>query len=227
MSLCRSRKGLGSQLVTRRSESTCAKSIGCVVRSYTRATTGSVSTPGLHPPPSTVFSLAIAARVVSHPSQTVHGQLRILGPRRTIRMSFGFSVGDFIAVGKLIVQISSALHESTGASAEYQSLLLRLDNLMETLRIADRSIRGSQLQISAANAILMHLSQCSAHLRKLNTIIEKHRKTLSKGGSGSKIRDSWRKIGWSLFTKEEIKEIDNALEGDVNFISMMLAMCGA
>ena len=142
-------------------------------------------------------------------------------------MSFGFSVGDFIAVGKLIIQISSALHESAGASAEYQSLLLRLDSLMETLKLADRSIRGSQLlPLSATNAIMKHLEQCSAHLRKFNTVIEKHRKSLSKGGSGNRFKDSWRKIGWSLFTKEEIKEIDDALEGDVNFISMILAMCG-
>ena len=141
-------------------------------------------------------------------------------------MSFGFSVGDFIAVGKLIIQISSALHESAGATTEYQSLLLRLDSLMETLRLADRSIRGSQLQPSATNAIVKHLDRCLAHLRKFNTVIEKHRKSLSKGGSGNRFKDSWRKIGWSLFTKEEIKEIDDALEGDVNFISLMLAMCG-
>ena len=142
-------------------------------------------------------------------------------------MSFGFSVGDFIAVGKLIIQISSALRESTGASAEYQSLLLRLDSLMETLRIADHSIRGSQLlPLSATNAILNHLRQCSTHLQKFNTIVEKHRRSLSKGGSGNRFKDSWRKIGWSLFTKEEIKEINDALEGDVSFISMMLGMCG-
>lgn len=141
-------------------------------------------------------------------------------------MSFGFSVGDFIGVGKLIIQISSALRESTGASAEYQSLLLRLDSLVESLRIADISIRGCQLPISAANAILKHLEQCSAHLRKFSTVIEKHRRSLSKGGSGNKFKDSWRKIGWSLFTKEEITEINDALEGDVNFISMILTMCG-
>ena len=141
-------------------------------------------------------------------------------------MSFGFSVGDFIAVGKLIIQISSALHESAGATTEYQSLLLRLDSLMETLRLADRSIRGSQLQPSATNAIVKHLDRCSAHLRKFNTVIEKHRKSLSKGGSGNRFKDSWRKIGWSLYTKEEIKEMDDALEGYVNFISLMLAMCG-
>ena len=143
-------------------------------------------------------------------------------------MSFGFSLGDFIAVGILIAQISSALHESTGASAEYQSLLLRLDTLMETIRIADLSIRGSQLlPISATNAILKHLEQCSAHLRKFNAIIEKHRKSLSKGGSGNRMKDSWRKIGWSLFTKEEIKEISGALDQDINAISMMLTLCGA
>ena len=151
---------------------------------------------------------------------------RLPSPLRRILMSFGFSVGDFIAVGKLIIQISSALRESTGASVEYQSLLLRLDSLTETLRVAEISVRGQQLPLSATNAILQHLGQCSTHLRKFSAIIEKHRKSLSKGGSGNRIADSWRKIGWSLFTKEEIKDINGALEGEVNSISMMLTMCG-
>ena len=158
--------------------------------------------------------------------QTHRYQHSLPSPLRRILMSFGFSVGDFIAVGKLIFQISSALRESTGSSAEYQSLLLRLDSLTETLRIAEVSVRGHQLPRSATNAIRNHLGQCSAHLGKFSAIIEKHRKSLSKGGSGNRIADSWRKIGWSLFTKEEIKEINSALEGDVSSISMMLTMCG-
>ena len=142
-------------------------------------------------------------------------------------MSFGFSLGDFIAVSKLIAQIGSALRESTRASAEYQSILLRLDSLVHTLRTAELSVIGAQLPPSATNAIRKHLEQCAEHLRKFNTAIEKHKKTLSKGGSGSRVKDSWRKIGWALFTREEIKEIDDALRGGIGAICMVLTLCGA
>ena len=142
-------------------------------------------------------------------------------------MSFGFSVGDFIAVGSLIFQIGSALRDSKGASAEYQTLLLRLDSLVNTLRIAELSIRGGQLPPPTANAIREHLEQCGEHLRKFNSVIEKHKKSLSKQGSGNRMKDSWRKIGWSLFTREEIDGIDDALRGNIDAISLVLALCGA
>ena len=45
-------------------------------------------------------------------------------------MSFGFSVGDFIAVGILIKNITSALHSST---SEHQELLLELNGLQRAL----------------------------------------------------------------------------------------------
>jgi hypothetical protein len=39
-------------------------------------------------------------------------------------MSFGFSIGDFIAVGKLIVNIVDSLHD---AKPEYQELIRELE----------------------------------------------------------------------------------------------------
>lgn len=141
-------------------------------------------------------------------------------------MSFGFSIGDFVAVGKLVIEIGSALRESTGASAEYQSVLLRLDSLMNTLRIAELSILSTQLPQSATNAIKKHLERCAEHLRKFSAAVEKHKKSLSKGRSGSRVKDSWRKMGWALFTKEEVKEIDGDLRGDIGAICMVLTLCG-
>lgn len=98
---------------------------------------------------------------------------------------------------------------------------------MHTLRVAEISILGTQLPQSATNAIRKHLEQCAEHLRKFNSVIEKHKKALSKGGSGNRAQDSWRKIGWALIKKQEIKEIDDALRGDICTISLVLTSCGA
>lgn len=153
----------------------------------------------------------------------VRGLLQLLW---AIRMMFGFSVGDFVTVGKLIFQVGSVLRDSKGASVEYQDFLLRLDTLVRTLRIAELSIRSGRLPPSTANAIWEHLGQCSEHLRRFKSVIEKHKKFLSREGSGSKIKDCWRNIGWALFTREEIKGIDDAIRGDIEAISLMLGLCG-
>jgi hypothetical protein len=49
-------------------------------------------------------------------------------------MSFGFSVGDFIAVGKLIGEIISSLQTIGGAKSEYQELIREFDSLHTALR---------------------------------------------------------------------------------------------
>jgi hypothetical protein len=49
-------------------------------------------------------------------------------------MSFGFSVGDFLAVGKLIADITNSLREAGGSKSEYQELLQKLESLDHALK---------------------------------------------------------------------------------------------
>lgn len=58
-------------------------------------------------------------------------------------MSFGFSAGDFIAVGKLIADITSCLKEPGGFKTEYCDLVLELECLHKTLLHLD-SLPSSQ-----------------------------------------------------------------------------------
>jgi phosphoribosylformylglycinamidine (FGAM) synthase-like amidotransferase family enzyme len=139
---------------------------------------------------------------------------------------FGFSVGDFIAVGTLLFEIGSALRDSTGASEEYQALLLRLDSLKQIMDLAAGLLSGSQLPSLTKNAILMYIGRCYDQLKRFNPIIENHKVTFSKGGSGNRVKDFWRKLLWNLITKEEIKEIENALGGYISAVNMLLTACG-
>ena len=53
-------------------------------------------------------------------------------------MSFGFSVGDFIAIGKLIGDITSCLQSAGGARSEYQELIREFESLKVALCHLDR-----------------------------------------------------------------------------------------
>jgi len=48
-----------------------------------------------------------------------------------------FSVGDFLAIGKLIADTISALRDSTGSATEYQKLLTELKCLQKALKHLD------------------------------------------------------------------------------------------
>ncbi|KUJ10036.1 uncharacterized protein LY89DRAFT_710862 [Mollisia scopiformis] len=53
-------------------------------------------------------------------------------------MSFGFSVGDFLAVGTLVADITKSLREAGGSKSEYQELLRELESLNHALKHLDR-----------------------------------------------------------------------------------------
>ena len=53
-------------------------------------------------------------------------------------MSFGFSIGDSIAVGKLIVDSTSSLRTTGGAKVEFQDLIRSLEDLLNALCRLDR-----------------------------------------------------------------------------------------
>lgn len=51
-----------------------------------------------------------------------------------------------------------------------------------------------------------------------------YQKSLKRGGSGSAMKDSWRKIGWSLFKKEDIKEMRRRLSDCAQSITTLLSV---
>lgn len=52
-------------------------------------------------------------------------------------MSFGFSIGDFLAVGKLVAEIITSLQDAGGAKSDYQELIRELECLGKVLRRLD------------------------------------------------------------------------------------------
>jgi hypothetical protein len=142
-------------------------------------------------------------------------------------MSFGYSVGDFIAIGSLLFKIGATLRDSTGSSADYQELVIRFDCFEELLKTVHCQITSSQLPRAAAQAIIAHVLKCEPLLRKFDTTTEKYKKSLSRGGSGKKLKDSWRKIGWGMYKRDEILELFEGLGKQMDAINLLLSCFSA
>ncbi|KAF8248514.1 hypothetical protein K440DRAFT_625716, partial [Wilcoxina mikolae CBS 423.85] len=139
-------------------------------------------------------------------------------------MSFGFSVGDFLAVGTLIYQIGTTLRDSTGSSADYQDLVLRFDCFEQLLQTVKQQISSSQLPPSAVQAIKGHILRCKPLLEKFNTTTKKYKLSLAKKcGSGNKMKDTWRKIGWGMYKRDEILELFDGLGKQMDAIHLLLS----
>ncbi|KAF8541155.1 hypothetical protein BDD12DRAFT_803904 [Trichophaea hybrida] len=119
-------------------------------------------------------------------------------------MSFGFSVG---AVGQLLAKPIGALKSDSGSSQHYQELISEFDNFQRTLLEAEQKchlpISQSPFQGTTINAIKDAIWLCKAPIEKFLEKIENYRARLKKGGSGSRMMDSWRKMGWALFKEED------------------------
>jgi len=76
-------------------------------------------------------------------------------------MSFGFSVGDFITVGRLIRQVISSLRASS--ISEYQGLILELYGLQRALDQIER-LKCQAGQEAAVNAVKVAALMCQHQL---------------------------------------------------------------
>ena len=115
-------------------------------------------------------------------------------------MSFGFSVGDFIAAANLIARVISSLSEAGGSNVQYQRLSVDLHTLSSTLRQVDRleAVDGLEATVNAIKAAAL---SCQLPLREFLESIGEYDKFLGLGSSTGVMKDVLYKLKW-LATKK-------------------------
>lgn len=142
-----------------------------------------------------------------------------------VGFTFG-SFGDILSILQLVRTVQRLLSDSLGASSEYQDPLLELDRTLRVLHLVQgvttpRHGSGS-LSINTHEDLRLSISRCRIVIFDLYVRIQKFRESLRKGGSGSRMRDSWRKIGWGLFKVDELVDIRRKLKDEGDVITTLL-----
>ncbi len=143
-------------------------------------------------------------------------------------MSFGYSVGDVIAIGSLLTKIISSLRASTGSSVQYQELIAELYCLQRAILEVEHLCRllHSPFPDATMNSILYAVKVCRKPLGEFLQRIEKYRKRLRDGGSGNMMKDSWRKVGWALFKESEVRELREIAGMYTSSITLLMTTAG-
>lgn len=115
--------------------------------------------------------------------------------------SFGCSVGDFIAAIQLIVNISSALKETGGASAKFNSLYQELQQLKLVLEQLRGLANDASLSQSHLNAVRGMALTAKRPLGEFVAKIEKYKKAMQSNGRWHGVG---RKVHWVVGLKEDI-----------------------
>lgn len=139
------------------------------------------------------------------------------------KMSFGFSAGDFISAATLTYKLIHALSDSSGSSIEYQQLIQDLSCVHRTLLQIDQMHQSHQLNQSTLHALAHQVDSTRKPIEDFLARTEKYRHSLTAGGSGNWGKDSWRKIGWSLHKKDEVRVLREVLQLRLLSINILLS----
>ncbi|KAF2273062.1 uncharacterized protein EI97DRAFT_482656 [Westerdykella ornata] len=112
--------------------------------------------------------------------------------------AFGFSVGDFIAGTKLLVNVFSAFKETGGASAKYASEVAFLNSLTSTLQHLEKQIGAS----SAQDDISRDLSKLAQLIREplevFKVFLDKYEASLGESSTRSSLSKAPKTIKYTV-----------------------------
>jgi multidrug efflux pump subunit AcrA (membrane-fusion protein) len=140
-------------------------------------------------------------------------------------MSFGFSIGDFVAIGTLIAEITSSLREAGGALSEYQELVRELEALHKALRHVD-ALRANSASQDHLDSIKYAALSCRQPLEEFLSKIRTYERSLGVRRGNSSLRATADKLRWSFGKKDEVRKLQSYLSIHVGTINILLAEYG-
>ncbi|KAK0619586.1 hypothetical protein B0T14DRAFT_519521 [Immersiella caudata] len=139
-------------------------------------------------------------------------------------MSFGFSAGDFIAVGKLIVDVTTCLKDVGGSKAEYGDVVAELECLQKALVHLDQlKPQGHPISIDSIKYAAL---SCRRPLEEFLSKLKRYEASLGPRATGTSWRTPADKIRFMVTQKEEIRKIQSYLSVHVGTLNILLAEHG-
>lgn len=133
-------------------------------------------------------------------------------------MAFGVSIGDFIAVGKLIKDIHSAL--GPGSSEVYRSLIVELNSLQQALYDIE-AMNTSSTREAAVNSIKAAALMCQHPLEEFAAKLRKYG-SLDDSRSSTSVKLLGTKVKWKFCMEDEVRNLRAYLIGHVGSLNMRL-----
>ncbi|KAI4687638.1 uncharacterized protein J4E88_003229 [Alternaria novae-zelandiae] len=136
-------------------------------------------------------------------------------------MPFSVGIGDVIAVGKLIKDITDSLRSAGGAKSEYQELTKELEALRTALDGLD------QLDSNAAPSALLDTikfvtADCRQRLEVFWAKIERYESSLGPASRSNALRGTMDKLGWTFCRKKEVVQLQRDLQFYSNVINILM-----
>ena len=141
-------------------------------------------------------------------------------------MSFGFSVGDFIAVGKLIKDINDCLQSAGGAKSQYQEIIRELYILSKALDHIEHLPATDESKTEQLDYIKFAALSCRYPLQQFLEKIKEYDGSLGIGAKTNIFRKTARKFQWSFGSSKDVGPLQMYLNTHIVTINMLLEQYG-
>jgi hypothetical protein len=138
-------------------------------------------------------------------------------------MSFGFSVGDFLAAGRLVRDIVTILR--TSARAEYQELILELYGLERALSQIER-LKAPPGHEYAVNSVKVAALMCIHVLDGFAGKLKRFEVFSSQQTKAGRLRIWKEKLRWGFTMADEVRDLRAYLAAHVGSLNMRLVTEG-
>lgn len=139
-------------------------------------------------------------------------------------MSFGFSVGDFLATARLIKSIVDALQKSS--ESEFKELTLELHAVQRALNEIEQ-LQPSPGQDNSVNAIKIVALVCQHPLQEFADKLEKYESFGHSAGTKKEHIKRWKlKLQWGFTMEEEAQKIRTILAAHMANLNVRLSTQG-
>ncbi|UPL02096.1 hypothetical protein LCI18_013030 [Fusarium solani-melongenae] len=119
-------------------------------------------------------------------------------------MSFGFGVGDFIAVLKLVNKVRK---DFQSAPSQFEDISNGVRSLSIVLSDVDVTVSETELDVYQRSDLQHLVSSCRDVLERLEETLDKYRDLNSGNGRlGSRVKRAWKRINWEPDDIRELRE---------------------
>ena len=141
-------------------------------------------------------------------------------------MSLGISVGDFIAVSKLVADIVSILRDAKESKGDYQELLRELGSLNNALQSLDKLKPKGYESLKTLDSISYAALSCRRPLENFLHEIKPFEKCLGSWSTGSGLKIAADKLKWSFGKKDRVAKLRSYLGIHIGTINILMAEHG-
>ncbi|KAK0710430.1 hypothetical protein B0T21DRAFT_77654 [Apiosordaria backusii] len=138
-------------------------------------------------------------------------------------MSFGYAIGDFIAGAVMAHKLIQLMTTSSDACTEYQEAMKELRLIQQAFitvsQLGETEVALPRHTVNSASFLIMSSMDIISRFLKRT---EHLKKSLSTSGPPA-ISDSWCKVGWALYGKEELRDLRDKLHNSLAALNLLFS----